>query len=140
MGARRRGPPVVPEPALGLLLLLLSAPAPSRASPRLLDHPAPVCAQEVRPRGAREGDRGQRSHGVWRTAAGRRGRGRSDEYPGPRSLGRSAQRAWPQEVDGVRPATPALSPRLALCSEASPPAGAPDAAEGAGFSRLRVRG
>ncbi|XP_051011221.1 interleukin-17 receptor A [Acomys russatus] len=46
MGTPRRRPPVVPEPALGLLLLLLSALAPGRATPRLLDFPAPVCAQE----------------------------------------------------------------------------------------------
>ncbi|XP_052576959.1 interleukin-17 receptor A isoform X2 [Peromyscus californicus insignis] len=39
-------PPVVPGPALGRLLLLLSVLAPGRASPRLLDFPAPVCAQE----------------------------------------------------------------------------------------------
>lgn len=41
-------PRVVPGPALGRLLLLLSVLAPGRASPRLLDFPAPVCAQEVR--------------------------------------------------------------------------------------------
>ncbi|XP_076423928.1 interleukin-17 receptor A isoform X1 [Peromyscus maniculatus bairdii] len=39
-------PRVVPGPALGRLLLLLSVLAPGRASPRLLDFPAPVCAQE----------------------------------------------------------------------------------------------
>nr|XP_019612834.1 PREDICTED: interleukin-17 receptor A [Rhinolophus sinicus] len=46
MGAPRHRPPVVPGPSLGLLLLLLSRPAPGRASPRLLDHPAPVCSQQ----------------------------------------------------------------------------------------------
>lgn len=58
MGAPRHRPPVVPGPSLALLLLLLSGPAPGRASPRLLDHPAPVCSQQVRPpplpAGARE--------------------------------------------------------------------------------------
>ncbi|XP_048191094.1 interleukin-17 receptor A [Perognathus longimembris pacificus] len=49
MRASHLARPVAPGPALGRLLLpllLLSAPAPGRASPRLLDHPAPVCAQE----------------------------------------------------------------------------------------------
>ncbi|KAF6339508.1 interleukin 17 receptor A [Rhinolophus ferrumequinum] len=46
MGAPRHRPPVVPGPSLGLLLLLLSGPAPGRASPQLLDHPAPVCSQQ----------------------------------------------------------------------------------------------
>ncbi|KAM6170883.1 interleukin-17 receptor A isoform 2-T2 [Erethizon dorsatum] len=46
MGARCCRPPIVPRPSLGLLLLLLSALAPGRASLRLLDHPAPVCSQE----------------------------------------------------------------------------------------------
>ncbi|XP_004837667.1 interleukin-17 receptor A isoform X2 [Heterocephalus glaber] len=46
MGARRRRPPVVPGPPLGLLLLLLSMLAPGRSSLRLLDHPAPACSQE----------------------------------------------------------------------------------------------
>ncbi|KAM5250334.1 interleukin-17 receptor A isoform 1-T1 [Hipposideros larvatus] len=46
MGAPRHRPPVLPGPPLGLLLLLLSGPAPGRASPRLLDHPAPVCSQQ----------------------------------------------------------------------------------------------
>ncbi|XP_034502054.1 interleukin-17 receptor A isoform X4 [Ailuropoda melanoleuca] len=48
MGTPRRGPPVLPGPPLGRLLLplLLSGLAPARASPRLLDHPAPVCSQE----------------------------------------------------------------------------------------------
>lgn len=54
MASPRRRPRVVRGSALGRLLLLLSALAPGRASPRLLDFPAPVCAQEVRtkPRGA----------------------------------------------------------------------------------------
>ncbi|XP_051059512.1 interleukin-17 receptor A isoform X2 [Phodopus roborovskii] len=46
METPRRRPPVVLGPALGRLLLLLSVLAPGRASPRLLDVPAPVCAQE----------------------------------------------------------------------------------------------
>ncbi|XP_025707565.1 interleukin-17 receptor A [Callorhinus ursinus] len=48
MGTPRRGPPVLPGLPLGrlLLLLLLSGLAPARASPRLLDHPTPVCSQE----------------------------------------------------------------------------------------------
>ncbi|XP_052030703.1 interleukin-17 receptor A [Apodemus sylvaticus] len=46
MATPRRWPRVVPGPALGWLLLLLSALAPGRASPRLLDFPAPDCAQE----------------------------------------------------------------------------------------------
>ncbi|XP_028616925.1 interleukin-17 receptor A isoform X1 [Grammomys surdaster] len=46
MATPRRWPRVAPGPALGWLLLLLSALAPGRASPRLLDFPAPVCAQE----------------------------------------------------------------------------------------------
>ncbi|XP_064447830.1 interleukin-17 receptor A isoform X4 [Mirounga angustirostris] len=48
MGTPRRGPPVLPGPPLGRLLLplLLSGLAPARASPRLLDHPAPVCSRE----------------------------------------------------------------------------------------------
>ncbi|XP_046527068.1 interleukin-17 receptor A [Equus quagga] len=52
MGAPRRGPPVFPGPPPGLLplllllLLLLSGLAPGRASPRLLEHPAPVCSQQ----------------------------------------------------------------------------------------------
>ncbi|XP_030875422.1 interleukin-17 receptor A isoform X2 [Leptonychotes weddellii] len=48
MGTPRRGPPVHPGPPLGRLLLplLLSGLAPARASPRLLDHPAPVCSRE----------------------------------------------------------------------------------------------
>ncbi|XP_007092867.2 interleukin-17 receptor A [Panthera tigris] len=48
MGTPRRGPPVVPGPLLGRLLLslLLSGLAPVRASPRLLDYPAPVCSQQ----------------------------------------------------------------------------------------------
>ncbi|XP_057412033.1 interleukin-17 receptor A isoform X3 [Balaenoptera acutorostrata] len=35
-----------PVPSLLLLLLLLCAPGLGRASPRLLDHPAPVCTQQ----------------------------------------------------------------------------------------------
>ncbi|XP_038295433.1 interleukin-17 receptor A isoform X1 [Canis lupus familiaris] len=48
MGPPRRRPPVPPGSAPGrlLLALLLSPLAPARASPRLLDHPAPACAQE----------------------------------------------------------------------------------------------
>ncbi|KAL1791147.1 interleukin-17 receptor A [Sigmodon hispidus] len=46
MGTPCRRPRVIPGPALGRLLLLLSVLAPGRASPRLLDFPAPVCAQE----------------------------------------------------------------------------------------------
>ncbi|XP_039725155.1 interleukin-17 receptor A isoform X2 [Pteropus medius] len=51
MGSPRHPPPVLPRLPLGLLLLLLlllllSGPAPGRASPRLLDHPAPVCSQQ----------------------------------------------------------------------------------------------
>ncbi|XP_004438898.1 PREDICTED: interleukin-17 receptor A [Ceratotherium simum simum] len=46
MGAPRRWPPVFPGPPPGLLLLLLSGLAPGRASPRLLNHPAPVCSQQ----------------------------------------------------------------------------------------------
>uniref|UniRef100_A0A673V178 Interleukin-17 receptor A n=1 Tax=Suricata suricatta TaxID=37032 RepID=A0A673V178_SURSU len=48
MGTPRLGPPVVSGPLLGrlLLLLLLSGLALVRASPRLLDHPAPVCSQQ----------------------------------------------------------------------------------------------
>lgn len=46
MAIRRCWPRVVPGPALGWLLLLLNVLAPGRASPRLLDFPAPVCAQE----------------------------------------------------------------------------------------------
>lgn len=46
MGRARRRPRALPGSALGRLLLLLSALAPGRASPRLLDFPAPVCAQE----------------------------------------------------------------------------------------------
>lgn len=54
MVTRRRWPRVVPGPALGWLLLLLSALTPGRASPRLLDFPAPVCEQEVREAGRSE--------------------------------------------------------------------------------------
>lgn len=54
MATPRRWPQVAPGPALGWLLLLLSALAPGRASPRLLDFPAPVCAQEVREAGRSE--------------------------------------------------------------------------------------
>ncbi|XP_027285110.1 interleukin-17 receptor A isoform X1 [Cricetulus griseus] len=46
MGTPRRRPRVVRGLELGRLLLLLSVLAPGRASPRLLDAPAPVCAQE----------------------------------------------------------------------------------------------
>ncbi|XP_027976857.1 interleukin-17 receptor A isoform X2 [Eumetopias jubatus] len=48
MGTPRRGPPVLLGLPLGRLLLplLLSGLAPARASPRLLDHPTPVCSQE----------------------------------------------------------------------------------------------
>lgn len=46
MATRRCWPRVVPGPVLGWLLLLLNVLAPGRASPRLLDFPAPVCAQE----------------------------------------------------------------------------------------------
>ncbi|XP_032205127.1 interleukin-17 receptor A isoform X1 [Mustela erminea] len=48
MGTPRRGPPVLPGPPLGRLLvpLLLSGLSLARASPRLLDYPAPVCSQE----------------------------------------------------------------------------------------------
>ncbi|XP_059540379.1 interleukin-17 receptor A isoform X1 [Myotis daubentonii] len=48
MGALCRRPLVLLEPplGLGLLLLLLYRLAPCRASPRLLDHPAPVCSQQ----------------------------------------------------------------------------------------------
>ncbi|XP_016069299.1 PREDICTED: interleukin-17 receptor A isoform X4 [Miniopterus natalensis] len=46
MGAPWRRPLVLQGPPLGLLLLLLSAPAPGRASPRLLEYPAPVCSQQ----------------------------------------------------------------------------------------------
>lgn len=54
MGTPRRGPPVLPGPPLGRLLvpLLLSGLSLARASPRLLDYPAPVCSQAVRPRRA----------------------------------------------------------------------------------------
>ncbi|XP_044927779.1 interleukin-17 receptor A isoform X2 [Mustela putorius furo] len=47
MGTPRRGPPVLPGPPLGRLLvpLLLSGLSLARASPRLLDYPAPVCSQ-----------------------------------------------------------------------------------------------
>lgn len=54
MGALPRRPPVALGSPLGLLLLFVSALALGRASLRLLDHPAPVCSQQVRPRGARE--------------------------------------------------------------------------------------
>ena len=65
MGTPRRGPPVLPGPPLGRLLLplLLSGLAPARASPRLLDHPAPVCSQEVRPRRAARMPRGRERAG-----------------------------------------------------------------------------
>ncbi|XP_022378011.1 interleukin-17 receptor A isoform X1 [Enhydra lutris kenyoni] len=48
MGTPRRGPPLLPGPPLGRLLLplLLSGLSLARASPRLLDYPAPVCSQE----------------------------------------------------------------------------------------------
>ncbi|XP_061062065.1 interleukin-17 receptor A isoform X2 [Eubalaena glacialis] len=50
MGAPRRRPRASqgspPVPSLLLLLLLLCAPGLARASPRLLDHPAPVCTQQ----------------------------------------------------------------------------------------------
>ncbi|XP_036107779.1 interleukin-17 receptor A isoform X1 [Molossus molossus] len=46
MGAPCRGSLVLLGPLLGLLLLLLSGPAPGRASPWLLDHPAPACSQQ----------------------------------------------------------------------------------------------
>ncbi|XP_038176523.1 interleukin-17 receptor A [Arvicola amphibius] len=46
MATPRHRPRVVPGPALGGLLVLLSLLALGRASPRLLDFPAPVCAQE----------------------------------------------------------------------------------------------
>ncbi|XP_032700408.1 interleukin-17 receptor A isoform X2 [Lontra canadensis] len=48
MGTPRRGPPPIPGPPLGRLLvpLLLSGVSLARASPRLLDYPAPVCSQE----------------------------------------------------------------------------------------------
>ncbi|XP_068416934.1 interleukin-17 receptor A isoform X3 [Eschrichtius robustus] len=50
MGAPRRRPRASqgspPVPSLLLLLLLLCAPGLGRASPRLLDHPAPVCTQQ----------------------------------------------------------------------------------------------
>lgn len=73
MATRRRWPGVVPGPALGWLLLLLSALAPGRASPRLLDFPAPVCAQEVRGAGRSEdagavgggGEDGREDGGGW---------------------------------------------------------------------------
>ncbi|CAO2606405.1 Interleukin-17 receptor A [Lemmus lemmus] len=45
MATPRHRSRVVPGPALGGLLLLLSVLALGRASPRLLDFPAPVCAQ-----------------------------------------------------------------------------------------------
>ncbi|XP_069862228.1 interleukin-17 receptor A-like [Dipodomys merriami] len=45
-GAPRPAPPPLPLLPLLPLLLLLSAPAPGRAAPRLLDRPAPACAQE----------------------------------------------------------------------------------------------
>ncbi|XP_041499533.1 interleukin-17 receptor A isoform X2 [Microtus oregoni] len=46
MATPRHRPRVVPGPALGGLLLLLSVLALGRASLRLLDFPAPVCAQK----------------------------------------------------------------------------------------------
>ncbi|XP_045868494.1 interleukin-17 receptor A [Meles meles] len=48
MGTPRRGPALLPGPPLGRLLvpLLLSGLSLARASPRLLDYPAPVCSQE----------------------------------------------------------------------------------------------
>uniref|UniRef100_A0A8C0I5L6 Interleukin 17 receptor A n=1 Tax=Balaenoptera musculus TaxID=9771 RepID=A0A8C0I5L6_BALMU len=50
MGAPRRRPRASqgspPVPSLLLLLLLLCAPGLGRASPRLLDHPVPVCTQQ----------------------------------------------------------------------------------------------
>lgn len=54
MATPRRWPWVAPGPVLGCLLLLLNALAPGRASPRLLDFPASVCAQEVREAGQSE--------------------------------------------------------------------------------------
>lgn len=85
MGAPRHPPRVLPRPPPGLLLLLLllllSGPAPGGASPRLLDHPAPVCSQQVRPAASRR--RGSRQG-----AAGpvRRG-GQAAGAPGPRRAG-----------------------------------------------------
>ncbi|XP_054442557.1 interleukin-17 receptor A [Pteronotus mesoamericanus] len=46
MGAARRRPLCLLGPPLGLLLLILSRPAPGCATLWLLDHPAPVCSQE----------------------------------------------------------------------------------------------
>lgn len=80
MATPRHRPRVVPGPALGGLLLLLSVLALGRASPRLLDFPAPVCAQEVRlkPGGAgRSEDAGAVGNGGGVTSDRRRWEGRS---------------------------------------------------------------
>lgn len=80
MATPRHRPRVVPGPALGGLLLLLSELALGRASPRLLDFPAPVCAQKVRlkPGGAgRSEDAGAVGGGGGVTSDRRRWEGRS---------------------------------------------------------------
>lgn len=85
MGAPRRwarvfpGPP--PGPSLLLFLLLLRPPGLGLASLRLLDHPAPVCSQEVRSdpsRGVEVGGWGRVGVGLAQDAvgpAGGRGQG-----------------------------------------------------------------
>lgn len=66
---------------LGWLLLLLNALAPGRASPRFLDFPAPVCAQEVREAGQSEDARavggGGEDGGGWRRGVRGAGVGRA---------------------------------------------------------------
>lgn len=88
MGTPPRRPGVDPGPALGWLLLLLSALAPGRASPRLLDFPAPVCAQEVRLESGGARYREMLGPGVMdRMAEGRKGRLGCEGVGGPDSGG-----------------------------------------------------
>ena len=84
MGAPRCRPRVFPGsppgPSLLLFLLLLRPPGLGLASPRLLDHPAPECSQEVRSDASRGVEVGVGwTGGVAEAAVGRAG-GRG---PGP---------------------------------------------------------
>lgn len=102
MGAPRRGPPVFPGPPPGLLplllllLLLLSGLAPGRASPRLLEHPAPVCSQQVRPGRVPEARAPRGCCG----GGGRRGPAAGDQVP---RAGRAGSLRWGSEAWAQRP-------------------------------------